>query len=424
MHSFFCPTVLPWLALVFSTLGAADPTWPSAIDELEDVMYLSTGYRSRGFAAPVTPCSNGVAAGRNTAAEMLRTGFHDMANTNTFNAPHGGIDASLALELNNGDNVGTGFNTTFTTYAKYLNSRLSAADLVALGVYTSVRACGGPAIPIKGGRKDATVAGPGGAIPQPENAIGTFKSQFQRMGFTAVDMIQMVACGHTLGGVHAGNFKNIVEPGTAPDDYQLFDNTLVFDNKVLTNYIAGPPADTNPLTLGISVKNTRNSDFKVYNSDSNATVSAMSEAAAFNSVCSSILARMIDTVDPGLTTLSDPVAPYNVKPTGLQLTLLSGGTLLKFSGDIRVKTTTRSAAQIVSVQIAYKDRTGKVVSAPIMAAAGGTASGFDDTFSVCVSILIYAMDFKRISLTIISFMHSAPIYQLQPRFLHLLCLST
>ncbi|KAH8599832.1 hypothetical protein B0O99DRAFT_682314 [Bisporella sp. PMI_857] len=375
------PTIVPWFALFFSRLVVADPTWPSAIDELEDVMYLSTGYRSRGFASSVTPCSSGVSAGRNTAAEWLRTGFHDMANANVFNAPHGGIDASLAYELNNGDNIGTGFNTAFVTYGNFFNTQLSAADLVALGVYTSVRACGGPIVPVKGGRKDATSAGPSAQIPQPQNAISLFRNQFTRMGFSNTEMIQMVACGHTLGGVHAGNFPTIVAPGTAPDDYQLFDSTVEFDNKVVTRYLAGPPLDTDPLSLGISVTNTRNSDKVVFNSDSNVTVTAMSTTDAFNSVCATILGKMIDVVDPALVTLSDVVTPYAVKPTGLQLTLLSGGTLLKFSGDIRVRTTTRSASQIVSVQLAYKDRTGLAVSAPIVAAAGGTAAGFDDTFS-------------------------------------------
>ena len=381
MHLVFCPTAaLPWIALLLPSFAVADPTWPSATDELEDVMYLSTGYRSRGFASFVTPCSKGISPGRNTAAEWLRTGFHDMANANSFFAPHGGIDASLAFELNNGDNIGTGFNSTFVTYSDYISTRLSAADLVALGTYTSVRACGGPVIPIKGGRKDATQAGSSGAIPQPQNAIGIFNNQFSRMGFTSKEMIQMVACGHTLGGVHAANFPNIVAPGTAPNDYGLFDNSLEFDNGITTRYLNGP--DTDPLSLGISVKNTRNSDKVVFNSDSNVTVKAMTDQAAFNSVCATILGRMIDTVDPDLVTLSPVVTPYEVKPAGLQLTLLSGGTLLRFSGDIRVRTTIRSAAQIASVQLAYNDRTGLAVSSPIMAAAGGTAAGFDDSFSV------------------------------------------
>jgi len=193
----FCPTLLPWIAAFFSGFGAADPTWPSTTDELEDVMFLNTGYRSRGFGALVTPCSTfppGTNAGRNTASEWLRLGFHDMATTNVYFAPHGGIDASIAYELNDGENIGAGFNTSLITYSGFFNSRLPASDLIALGVYASVRACGGPAIPMRGGRVDAKIAGPAG-VPQPENAIGTFNNQFLRMGFSSTDMIRMVACG-------------------------------------------------------------------------------------------------------------------------------------------------------------------------------------------------------------------------------------
>lgn len=56
--------------------GAAAPTWPSSVDELEDIMQLNTGYRARGFANPVTPCGKAPGTGRNAAAEFIRTAFH------------------------------------------------------------------------------------------------------------------------------------------------------------------------------------------------------------------------------------------------------------------------------------------------------------------------------------------------------------
>lgn len=155
-----CPTVLGLIA-IFSGFGAAQPTWPSSIDELEDVMFLNTGYKNRGFAAHITPCSfSEFGAGRQTAAEWLRIGFHDMATTNVFFEPHGGIDASIAFELNDGENIGAGFNTTLVTYGGLFNSRLPVSDLIALGVYASVRGCNGPVVPMRGGRIDATAAGP------------------------------------------------------------------------------------------------------------------------------------------------------------------------------------------------------------------------------------------------------------------------
>lgn len=361
---------------VFSAVAAV-PTWPSAIDELEDVMFLNTGYRSRGFSSHITPCSfSEFGVGRQTAAEWLRIGFHDMSTTNVFFTPHGGIDGSIAFELDDGENIGAGFATSLTTYSGFFNSRLPISDMIALGVYASVRGCGGPIVPMRGGRVDATVAGPLG-VPQPQNGRGVFSNQFARMGFNVTDMIQMTACGHTIGGVHAGNFPQIVTPGTAPNDYQLFDTTLTFDNDIAVQYVNGPNSD--PLAVGPSVASTRNSDVAVFGADNNVTLKAMTNAATFNNMCTSILQRMIEVVDPAIVTLSDVIQPYEVKPAGVQLTLLGGGTQIKFAGDIRVRTTTRSVS---SVAVTYKDRTG-AGSNTITTASSGTANGFDDSFSVC-----------------------------------------
>jgi hypothetical protein len=363
---------------VFSGVRAAIPTWPSAIDELEDVMFLNTGYRSRGFSSHITPCDfSEFGAGRQTAAEWLRIGFHDMATTNVFFAPHGGIDGSIAFELGDGENIGAGFNTSLVTYSGFFNSRLPISDMIALGVFASVRGCGGPVVPMRGGRIDATAAGPAG-VPQPQNGRGVFSNQFARMGFNVTDMIKMTACGHTLGGVHAGDFNNIVTPGTAPNDFQLFDTTTAFDNDIAVQYINGP--NTDPLAVGPSVASGRNSDVAVFGADNNVTLQAMTNAATFNSMCTDILQRMIEVVDPTIVTLSDVIQPYEVKPTGVQLTLLGGGTLLQFSGDIRVRTTTKSVS---SVAITYKDRTGAGGST-ITTSSSGTANGFDDSFSVCL----------------------------------------
>jgi hypothetical protein len=347
-------------------------------------MFLGSGYKSRGFSAFVTPCSfSEHGPGRQAAAEWVQAGFHDMATTDVYYANkgsvHGGLDGSLAFELNSGENIGAGLHTSLATYATFFNSRLSISDLIALGMYAGVRACGGPAIPMRGGRIDATAAGPLG-VPQPENGVGQFKNQFARMGFDTADMIAMTACGHTLGGVHANDFDDVVIPGTAPHDFQLFDNTEEFDNKIATRYIHGP--DTNPLSVGICIKSKKNSDFQVFNADNNVTMKAMTDPGVFDSMCKSILQRMIETVPPGVI-LSDIIEPYEVKPDHLQLTVVSQGKQLKFSGDIRIRTTVRSALQINSVQLLYKDRTGATVSTPIDTAPAGTASGFDDSFEVC-----------------------------------------
>lgn len=96
------------LLLAWRCNVAALPTWPAPTDDLEDILFLQTGYRARNFSAPVTPCSLGKAPGRITAAEWLRTAFHDMATANVY-LGQGGLDASIQFELWSGENAGPAF---------------------------------------------------------------------------------------------------------------------------------------------------------------------------------------------------------------------------------------------------------------------------------------------------------------------------
>jgi len=363
------------LVSLFVGLGDAAATWPAAIDELEDVMFLQTGHNARGLRTHVTPCGfSEFGAGRQTAAEWLRIAFHDMATANVFMEPRGGVDASIAFELDNGENIGTGFATSLQMFAAFKNKHLSVADMIALGAYASVRACGGPVIPMRGGRTDAIEANNKG-VPSPSDGGPVFANRFYRMGFDEPSMIQMVACGHAIGGVHSVNFPDIVLPNTAPNGYALFDTTLEFDNQIVTRYLAGPSQTVDPLVIGAA--RGKHADLAVFNRDGNETVTAMAQAAAFNTVCSNILQRMIEVV-PTEVTLSDVIAPYEVKPSGIQLTLSDNGNQLQFTGEIRVRTTSRS---VTGVQIVYQNRNGGA-GGTITGTASGTANGFDDSFTV------------------------------------------
>ena len=361
---------------------ASAPTWPSPIDELEDIMQLNTGYRARGFATAVTPCSfSAQGNGRIAAAEWIRTAFHDMATGNVLTGT-GGLDASLVFELG-GDNIGAAFPTTLTTFAPFLTSRSSMADIISLGVYTAVRSCGGPVVPIKAGRLDATAAGPPG-VPLPQNSLFTFQQQFLRTGFNTTEMIAVTACGHTLGGVHAEDFPQIVTAGSAPNDFVHFDSTTKFDEKIASEYTAGKSTD--PLVVGPSVASGRASDLRVFGADGNVTIAALANPTTFASRCSAMLQKMIEVVPSG-TALTDPIAPYDIKPNNLQLTLLAGGTQLLFEGEIRVRTTSRP---IAGLSLIYKDRNGGngCGNCKIAASLKGTAAGFDDTFSVSIHLLL------------------------------------
>lgn len=376
-----------------SRIGKADPTWPSPIDELEELMYQVQGYRSRQFGANVIPCTNGASGpGRVAAAEWVRTAFHDMATTSIDtknNVRSGGVDGSIQYELGYAENTGPAFNTTLIFMKDFLTSRSSLADLIALGMYFAVRSCGGPAIPVTGGRVDASTGGSLSSVPVPQNTAFIFANQFSRMGFSVAEMIQAVACGHTLGSVHAAEFPQMVPVGSAPpNDEVSMDSTMTdFDNRVVTEYVSGNT--TNPLVVGPSIKATRNSDFKVFSYDQNVTVNGMTDPAEFNSICQTIFQKMIETV-PSSVTLSAPIQPYSVKPVNMQLTLNSGASTLQLSGLIRVRTTTLGGDSVSSVAVTYKDRNGGdncgSAGCTFTASLLGASSGFDDTFVVSLCI--------------------------------------
>lgn len=364
------------------TLGMrvlADPTWPASTDELEEIMYQLQGFRARLFSDVISPCSNEASGpGRQNAAEWLRVGFHDMSTANTYFGI-GGLDGSLQFELEDGENTGPGHNTTLKFLGNYLSPRSSLADLIAAGVYASVRSCGGPVVPVRGGRIDATSAGSPG-VPQPQNSIGTFIDQFSRMSFNVTEMIQVVACGHTLGGVHTPEFPDIVPPGTSSNDEVGLDSTVAaFDNKVVAEYLDNNTR--NPLVVGPAVAIDKNSDFKVFTADNNATMETLADPAVYRSTCQTVLQKMIEVVPAGVV-LTDPVTPYMVKPVGMQLTLNSPGSTLLLSGYIRVRTTNLPPSSITNVELTYKDRNGKGCDAcSTTATVHGAATGFDDSFS-------------------------------------------
>ncbi|KAI0005187.1 heme peroxidase [Xylariaceae sp. FL0662B] len=364
-------------------LSKADPTWPSPNDELEEIMYQVKGYRARQFGGTVIPCSSEASGpGRHNAAEWVRAAFHDMATTTDLsNVRSGGLDGSLQYELTSSDNLGPGFNTTLKFMADYYTSRSGVADLIALGVYYAVRSCGGPIVPLSGGRIDAVAGGPIG-VPLPQNSAFTFEQQFIRMGFNKTEMIQATACGHSIGGVHESEFPEIVPVGSTENGQVPLDSTeAIFDNKVVTEYVSGNT--TNPLVVGPSIQSTRNSDFKVFNYDGNVTIAAMADATEFNNICATVLRKMIDTVPAGVV-LSDPIQPYSVKPVEMQLALNSGATTMQLTGFIRVRTTDFGDDSASSLTLTYKDRSGGSNcgsrSCAYTASLLGASQGFDDNF--------------------------------------------
>ncbi|EGS17224.1 uncharacterized protein CTHT_0065420 [Thermochaetoides thermophila DSM 1495] len=371
-------TLYAGLLSLAAVAAKADPTWPSEVDHMEFIVYQLQGFKGSLFNDAIRPCDNEAAGpGRITASEWLRVAFHDMSTHNKYTGV-GGLDASIQFELNNGENTGPGHRTSLEFYANYLTSRSSMADLIAAGVYASVRSCGGPVVPLRVGRKDATAAGPLG-VPQPQNSVVTFRQQFDRMGFTSSEMIQLVACGHTLGSVHSAEFPNIVNASVG--QIGLDSSNHVYDNKVVTEYLDG--TTTNPLVVGPAVGLNRHSDFKVFNSDGNATISAMADPNAYREICRTVLQKMIEVVPPGVT-LTDPVEPYNVKPVDIKLKLNNGASTLQLTGYIRLRANGFAMSDVSNVVLTWKDRWGGSncgsSGCSTTLTLRGVASGLDDNF--------------------------------------------
>ncbi len=309
-------------------------------------------------------------------------------------AGSGGLDASIMFETERAENPGEAFNTTLGFMLNYYNNRASMADLIALGVYTAVRACSGPPLLLRVGRVDAADAGPEG-VPEPTDTLASMTAQFEQAGFSTSDMIKMVACGHSelstrakglpnrhrvflaLGGVHGSDFPEITGDSNATN-FVHFDGTFSsFDGTVVNEYLNG--STSNPLVVGPT---DTNSDLRIFGADGNVTMQSMSAEASFKSSCLDILQRMIDTV-PASVTLSEVISPVAVKPMGVDLALADDGTLT-FSGDIRVTTKTRpDFGQNLTVQLTYADHEGNVPADNIITTTmAGTGTGLEEAFNV------------------------------------------
>ncbi len=143
-----------------------------------------------------------------------------MATANVLDGS-GGIDASIAFETDRPENVGSGFGETLGTFIGSLSTRSSMADMFALAAIAAIGACsnGTVIVPLRAGRVDATGPGPSG-VPQPQDDLASHTASFARQGFNATEMIALVACGHTIGGVHGVDFPEIV-PVTDPTPVRL-----------------------------------------------------------------------------------------------------------------------------------------------------------------------------------------------------------
>ncbi|KAJ6504174.1 heme peroxidase [Mycena vitilis] len=318
--------------------------------------------------------------GRTNAADWLRTAYHDMATHNVDDGT-GGLDASIRFlaETNRTENPGTGFNNTVQeVFAPNANRYVSIADSIALGAVMVMEACDSgqliPQIAYRGGRVDALAPNSPG-VPRPEQSLDEHIDSFKKQGFTKEEMISLVACGHTFGGVQHEPFPDIVPDLQDPQNNSLsvshFDTTdFVFDNKVATEYISDTTG--NPLVVGLN--ETTNSDKRIFASDGNVTMKSFAgDPKLFGKTCSELIARMIDTVPKGVQ-LTEVIEPLPVKPT-VSLTL--GGDTLQLTTEVRFFGMSNDTLR--NVQLLADGRDGKTANWTLDPL--GVTSSFNNRYS-------------------------------------------
>jgi len=322
--------------------------WPGKFDDLDDLLYLQSGYIRNGQlsdrtysdvdpltrtnpAIEVMTCGFGATQpGIQKAAEWVRTAFHDAA-THDASTKTGGLDGSIQYELDRPENLGNALNHTLGDISSLVTTRNSVADLLALSLVMAVARCADMRVPLRLGRKDATEAGIKG-VPEAHTDLDTSRKRFATMSLDEADMITLIACGHSIGGVHSVDHPEIVSGPVSPENKATFDTSSgEMDNQVVLEYLDNSTA--NPLI--VNANDTLNSDKRIFAADGNATMRKLADKAYFKSQCENVFERMLDLV-PGDVTLSEPMEPADIRPYITQYELNANGSIA-FSGRIRIR---------------------------------------------------------------------------------------
>ncbi|KAJ8094267.1 hypothetical protein PM082_006806 [Marasmius tenuissimus] len=242
----------------------------------------------------------------------------------------GGLDASIRFELDRGENIGSGMELSLADFSNFPTPHVSMSDIIAMGTIFAYAHCGGPnhaSIPFRAGRVDAKSAGLPG-VPEPQQDLQSHIESFRRQGFTQSEMIALVACGHTVGGVRKADFPTIV----TEKDFALFngDDQQRYTPKVVTEYLD----KTTPNPLIISPDVTMRSDLRIFASDGNVTMRRLAEGNNFDNECASLIERMINTIPKGVT-LTDPIVPIEYKVGKVRLFPSEDSDSLKLTTTLR-----------------------------------------------------------------------------------------
>ncbi|KAL1514916.1 hypothetical protein AB1Y20_003996 [Prymnesium parvum] len=156
---------------------------------------------------------------------LVRLAWHDAGTYNSSDGKYG-PRASMRFEpeASNPSNNGLDRARALLEPIKQAVPLISYADLWQLAAVVSIEMMGGPRVPFRVGRVDATSAeecAPRGMLPDAHGDATHLRKVFYRMGFNDREIVALVGA-HTLGRCHP-QFSGFNGPWTA--------NPLAFDNK-------------------------------------------------------------------------------------------------------------------------------------------------------------------------------------------------
>lgn len=185
-----------------------------------------------------------------------------------------------------------------------------------------------------------------------------------------------------MGGVHKSSFPQVDTSNSTgtlvgSDGRIAFDETVAtFDYTTVTDYVLSTGDKGGPLVTTTNV--TVRSDLRLYESDQNATMERLSQSNTyFESQCSSLFQRMIETV-PGqvqfINPAVDPTTTTNLKPVGISLSVNWAGSMT-LSGAFRYVQVSGAAAAPATLTIALISRAGTTTTTTTTAKISATDTG-------------------------------------------------
>lgn len=168
---------------------------------------------------------------------MVRLAWHD---SGTYNASDGtgGANATIRFSPESGHGANAGLTNAMELLepvrAKF--PQMSYADLYQLASVVGIEYAGGPRIPFRTGRPDATPESctPDGRLPDADKRMEHLRDVFHRMGFSDAEIVALSGA-HTLGRAHKDR-SGFDGPWTK--------QPVVFDNSYFKEIIKDEPDPT------------------------------------------------------------------------------------------------------------------------------------------------------------------------------------